>query len=110
MATHNGELFISAQSRDAGRELWKSTGDRASRLKDINPGSPNVLYNPGSDPNHFKSTGQFLFFSAFNPTNGNELWKTDGTEVGTVLVKDINLNGDSNPDNLENVGSVVLCC
>jgi ELWxxDGT repeat protein len=29
--------------------------------------------------------------------NGRELWKTDGTEAGTVLVKDINPTGDSVP-------------
>ena len=28
-------------------------------------------------------------FSAFNPTNGNELWITDGTTGCTMLVKHI---------------------
>src|SRR2546421_3293842 len=31
-----------------------------------------------------------VYFSAFEGTSGFELWKSDGTEAGTVRVKDIN--------------------
>ena len=31
-----------------------------------------------------------LFFVAWEPEHGGELWKTDGTEVGTILVADVN--------------------
>ncbi|MCZ8199853.1 MULTISPECIES: ELWxxDGT repeat protein [unclassified Microcystis] len=33
--------------------------------------------------------GNTLFFTANDSVNGRELWKSDGTEAGTVLVKDI---------------------
>src|SRR5262249_58032778 len=49
---------------------------------------------PGSGsslPNHLTAVGGTLFFSAFDPAHGIELWKSDGTAAGTVLAADINL-------------------
>lgn len=40
------------------------------------------------------------FFSDDNAANGREVWRTDGTPLGTVLVKDINPGGpNSSPSN-----------
>ena len=44
----------------------------------------------GSHPTDFTVVGEMLFFAAQTPTTGSELWKSDGTESGTVRVKDIN--------------------
>src|SRR5262249_56068638 len=43
-----------------------------------------------SNPGSFTVVKGTLFFSAGDTTHGTELWKSDGTEAGTVLVKDIN--------------------
>ncbi|BBH39037.1 hypothetical protein myaer102_15570 [Microcystis viridis NIES-102] len=51
-------------------------------VKDINPGS--------SNPYDLTAVGNTLFFAASDGVNGRELWKSDGTAAGTVLVKDIN--------------------
>ena len=108
LAVHNGELFFPRSGMYSGSELWKSTGDYATAVKDINPNSAGSFLNPGSDPAHFKSVGQFLYFAATENVNGRELWKSDGTEEGTTLVKDINHTGNSNPDNTVNVNGVLF--
>src|SRR5262249_13319240 len=49
--------------------------------------------NPfGPRPSGLAAVGGTLFFAANDGVHGTELWKSDGTEAGTVLVKDINPN------------------
>jgi ELWxxDGT repeat protein len=72
-------------------------------VKDIRPGAFN------SYPGSLTALGNTLFFSANEGVNGRELWKSDGTAAGTVLVKDINLTNPfgSSPSNLTAVGSTL---
>jgi len=58
-------------------------------VKDINPGSV------GSYPGFLTAVGNTLFFQAYDG-NDIELWKSDGTASGTVLVADISF-GDFSP-------------
>ena len=62
----------------------------------------------GSYPSGGVVMGSNLYFTATSKLNGTELWKTDGTRMGTMLVKDINpgVTG-SNPDNLVVLGSTI---
>ena len=49
-----------------------------------------------SYPGNLTNVNGTLFFAANDGTHGYELWKSDGTAAGTVLVKDINPgSGDS---------------
>src|SRR5262249_56871182 len=58
-------------------------------VKDIRPGSSPYGYPYGSNPQHLTAVDGTLFFAANDGVHGTELWKSDGTESGTVLVKDI---------------------
>jgi len=50
----------------------------------------NINFSADSDPSQLVNINGTAFFGADNGINGNELWKSDGTPAGTVLVKDIN--------------------
>ncbi len=62
----------------------------------------------GSTPDHLTAVGSTLFFTANTEPLGVELWKTDGTEAGTMVVKDIvpGVNG-SEPLGLTNVNGTL---
>lgn len=79
---------------------WSQT---PTLTKDINTGYLS------SNPTLFYVHGNYMFFTALNnTTNGNELWKTDGTDSGTSMVKDINIGSNSsNPNNYCSVGNVL---
>ncbi|MDB6140440.1 MAG: hypothetical protein JWO94_3512, partial [Verrucomicrobiaceae bacterium] len=62
-----------------------------------------------SQPVQFTPLGAVTLFVATSGGEGRELWKTDGTTAGTVLVKDINPgNQSSSPLILGVVGSVAF--
>ncbi len=69
-----------------------------------------VLVQPeaqGRITSELTGVGNTLFFSDSVEANGAldiELWKSDGTDAGTVIVKDINPNDSSNPSNLTDIG------
>ena len=43
----------------------------------------------GSNPQNLINDNGTLYFSAFTAQYGTELWKTDGTASGTVMVQDV---------------------
>lgn len=85
----NGTLFFTAETATHGRELWKSNGTAAGTVmvKDIRPGSGYGFYFGLTDT--LVNVNGTLFFTTNNGVNGVELWKTNGTAAGMVLVKDI---------------------
>jgi len=76
-------------------------------VKDINT-TPEALGNLASLSNYTVVNG-ILYFTTKSLTTGVELWKTDGTEAGTTIVKDIYAGTTgSDPGFLTNLGGTLF--
>ena len=72
-------------------------------LKDIRTGSS------GSYPQNLTDINGTLFFIAQDATNGQELWKSDGTSAGTTMLKDIRTGSSSSyPQNLTDINGTLF--
>jgi ELWxxDGT repeat protein len=83
-----------------GAELWRSDGTQAGTalVKDINPGeaSSGIGYGYQSGSQSFAAPFVFssvAYFSADDGVHGQALWRSDGTTVGTYMVRDLDPNG-----------------
>lgn len=95
----NGTLFFPAYDTISGWELWKTDGTETVLVKDIDPGSDD------SSPTQLTDVNGTLFFIA----NGDQLWKSDGTEDGTVGVKNMQLGAESpSPTQLTNIDGTLF--
>ncbi len=85
----NGKLVFAASNGSSGSELWTTDGTVAgtSMLQNIDIGDPY-----GSNPGNFVSlgNGKAVFTPVLSRTSAyGQLWGTDGSAAGTVLIKDI---------------------
>src|SRR5262245_27781837 len=72
----------------------RASGEAPAIVRDVFPGargSLTELGTAGTPPRPFAPAvvGGTFFFGADDGTSGTELWRSDGTEAGTVRVKDI---------------------
>jgi len=99
-----GILFFAADGGQ-GEELWKYDGTDTTLVRDIEPGSGD------SGPSSLTRLGDSVIFGAFNNVTGTELWISDGTEDGTVILKDTalgtNHKNTKNATFLVNVNDVI---
>jgi ELWxxDGT repeat protein len=83
-------LFFVGLDADHGQELWASDGTPAGTrlVRDINPGEASAV---SAGPLNVTAAvlGRRLYFQAFDPAHGGELWSSDGTAAGTRLVRDL---------------------
>jgi ELWxxDGT repeat protein len=96
----NGTVFFGAYDSTHGTELWKTDGTSAgtSLIKDISPGANASFISYVEGRKFLININGTLYFTAQDGTNGQELWRSDGTSAGTVMVKDINSgSGASSP-------------
>ena len=104
-------LYFEAYDATNGNELWKSDGtaNGTVMVKDINDGSHlgmTPYWSRDSNPYGLTAIGNTLYFAADDGYD-TELWKSDGTANGTVIVKGIYSGGGTNPQQLTAVGNTL---
>lgn len=97
-------VFFRADDGIHGDELWITDGTAAGTrmVKDILPPENNPFDNyqfEGSDPGYIASVGggKVVFAAQGEDLFNRELWVSDGTEAGTVLLKDISPDRQGEP-------------
>lgn len=107
LETMGSKVFFYANDGSSGVELWCTDGSElgTQKVTEINAVSGDILHSTMAD---MKAVGNQLYFKADDGTNGIELWKTDGTAAGTVLVKDINPVASANPQEMYADGNTLF--
>ena len=106
ITTLNDKVFFTAASDTSGTELWETDGTSINTFKvsEINSSytassAPSAPYSYNL-PNNFQGNNlsaaqkNTLYFPAYKPNTGFELYKSNGTSWGTLLAKDI-LTGEA---------------
>jgi ELWxxDGT repeat protein len=106
MAVGN-RLFFFEEKSTSGLRLWMVQGGQAELVRQIGDSGPDYYYPFPADP-YVETCGGLLFFVANDGVHGDELWRSDGTPTGTVMVRDLRPGSvGSAPSNLKAVGGVV---
>ena len=88
----NGSLFFTANDGTTGLELWKSDGTSSTmRVTDIFGGAGDSMGSESANGPFAAVVAKhgIVLFAANDGISGLELWKSDGTDSGTEMVKNI---------------------
>ncbi len=102
-----GPCFSAQQMERTALQLWRSDGTSTGTVlvKDIGSGPG------GSNPTYLTNVNGTLLFAAHDfpyGAYGDELWRSNGTAPGTLLLRDTNETYSSNPSSLVNLNGTLL--
>ncbi|WP_323379175.1 HYR domain-containing protein [Pyxidicoccus xibeiensis] len=86
-AVVGGTLFFTVESEDGPPELWKCEGTTMVKIRTFGASATTP------PPLRLTPFGSGLLFWADDGATGYQPWRTDGTEAGTVKVKDVRADG-----------------
>lgn len=98
LVVNNKLFFVGCDTLPHGNELWVSDGTAAGThlVKEINPlPYGHGAYYFGFNDYTLIAYHNKVYFYGSDGVHGAELWRSDGTDTGTVMVKDINPMGDA---------------
>lgn len=109
----NDVLYFRASDAVHGAEIWRSDGTEAGTymLKDINLGSGDCSNSVFMNGQYFTILDDVLYFAADGGGDNIELWRSDGTEAGTYIVKDFATGESSVPRYISSIdGYLYFVC
>ncbi len=94
----NGKVYFSASDGIHQEQLWVTDGtvNGTQMVLDLTPGNPGTM---GAQPDLLTVYNGHLYFRATDRTNGFQVWKSDGTVLGTQMLKTINSPAGCDPSN-----------
>ncbi len=108
LTVYKNNIYFGADD-GSGIAFWRSNGTAAGTVK-LKTIQPYGIYSNSYDyQNYFCVSNSILYLNAYTATTGYELWKTNGTPAGTVLVKDLTGDAsDASPAYLTDVNGTVF--
>lgn len=112
-------LLFSARDSAWNSELWRSDGTPAGtfKVKEINPTDTGTVYevHKWQGLAYFETSGignltpfkNHLYFNGGAVYGIDQLWRTDGTDVGTAMVFDVNPGKAANIDDMVVIGDTL---